>query len=291
MQHDVVHNIYFQWRPLQNSTEIDIAHLSPLSFHPMKSQKRCVCVVIPTKKYRENLFKRWLLFPEVKKVVVLYNGPPLTRRENLLPDIEIIHCVWEGHGQTRNKALTNLDTDFTFFTVDDALPLSSTLCPLIDFLSLKSSIDIDAVVARQCPYPNAGIYVRQRLLKYMPAHSQPALFHQCDNVGTLYRTPVLLQTPFPDVDIAEDYLWAIGKKIYYHPNSCILHSHQRHPISLYRREYSIYGQLKEHLAINHPFEDLYFSMKQTYRYGMWEGINTFFEKLGSHIGNQFNNRY
>ena len=290
MQHDVVHNISFQWRPLQNSKDIDIAHLSPLSFHPMTSQKRCVCVVIPTKEYKESLFKRWLLFPEVKKVVVLYNGPPLSRRESFLPEIEVIHCLWEGHGRTRNKALLHLDTDFTFFTVDDALPLSSTLCPLVDFLSLPSSADIDAIVARQCPYPNAELYVRRRLLEYMPVHPRPSLFHQCDNVGTLYRTSVLQQSPFPDVDIAEDYLWGIDKKIYYHPKSCILHSHRRHPWSLYHRECSIYNQLKEHLPMNHPFEDMYFSMEQTYRYGVWEGINTFFEKLGSHIGYHLNDK-
>ena len=47
MQHDVVHNISFQWRPLQNSTDFDIAHLSPLSFRTMLSKKECVCIVIP----------------------------------------------------------------------------------------------------------------------------------------------------------------------------------------------------------------------------------------------------
>lgn len=288
MQYDVVHNISFQWRPLQNSTDFDIAHLSPLSFRPMLSKKGCVCIVIPTKEYKENLFRRWLLFPEVKKVVILYNGPPLPQEKYILPQIEIISCPWEGHGRTRNNALLHLDTAFTFFTVDDALPLSSTLCPLVNFLSLPSSTDVDAVVARQCAYPDADLYVQRRLLKYMPDHSKPSLFTQCDNVGTLYRTKVLQQYPFPDVAIAEDYLWALDKKIYYHPKACILHSHRRYPISLYQREHSIYKQLHEHLPVNHPLEDISFTLKQAYRYGLWEGINTFFEKLGSHIGNYSN---
>jgi hypothetical protein len=283
MQHDVIHNISFQWRPLQNSTIIDKKHLSPLSFCSSSSKKNCVCVVIPTKNVALTLYERWLSYPEVKNVIVLYNGP-LRNIQLTNPNIKIIYCCWKGHGKTRNQAIPHLDTDFSFFTVDDALPISSTLHPLVEFLDSSSNQHVDAIVARQCPYPTADLYIQRRLLKYMPLFSTPVPFHQCDNVGTLYRTKILRQTPFPSVDIAEDFLWGLHKNIYYHPLACIVHSHTRSPLELFRRERGIYYVLREHMRINHPLEDMSYSMRQVYRYGIREGLNTFFEKLGSHIG-------
>ena len=106
--------------------------------------------MIPTKKYHVELYQRWLEIPEVANVIVLYNGSS-NLQMHTSNRIHIEHCNWIGHGATRNLALQKIRSKYVFFTVDDAIPLSSTLSPLVDFLNDIHNKDISAIVARQCP--------------------------------------------------------------------------------------------------------------------------------------------
>ena len=288
MEYDLIHNISFQWRPTKCSTKMDIAHLSPLSYfkNTFKTTyiQPCVDVVIPTKQYDHKRYLHWLKNPEVAQIIVLYNGPPTTSIVSH-DKIVIIHCNWLGHGATRNLAIPKIKSKYIFFTVDDAIPLRSTLSPLVEFLDNNNNREASAIVARQCPWPTAHPYIQHRIFQYMPTkQSKPYLFHQCDNVGTLYRSNIFINDPFPTVDIAEDYIWALNKKIYCHPNACILHSHQRNPIDLFHRERHIHRVLKNYIDISTSTETILFTLRQAQKHGLREGLNTFFENLGMQIG-------
>ena len=288
MEHDLIHNISFQWRPTKDSTKIDLAHLSPLSFFENTFKNNtisaCVDVVIPTKQYNHKRYLRWLEHPEVAQVIVLYNGAP-TKSIVAHNKIVLIHCTWHGHGRTRNVAIPKIQSKYTFFTVDDAIPLRSTLSPLVEFLETDHNQNIPAIVARQCPWPTAHPYVQHRIFEYMPTkEQQPYIFPQCDNVGTLYRSNIFINDPFPTVNIAEDYIWALNKTIYCHPNACILHSHHRNPIDLFHRERYIHQVLQNHIDISTYTDTLLFTLRQTQKHGLREGLNTFCEHLGMQIG-------
>ena len=114
MEHDLIHNISFLWRPLENSTSSDKAHLSPLSFFsPVETNNTfaSVDVVIPTKKYHVELYQRWLEIPEVANVIVLYNGSS-NLQMHTSNRIHIEHCNWIGHGATRNLALQKIRSKY-----------------------------------------------------------------------------------------------------------------------------------------------------------------------------------
>ncbi|MFO7598991.1 MAG: hypothetical protein R6X27_04180, partial [Candidatus Desulfacyla sp.] len=62
-----------------------------------------------------------------------------------------------------------------------------------------------------------------------------------DNVCAIYRKELLENTPFPDVDFAEDLAWAVkvvllGYRILYLPHIQVRHSHNRSPEYAFRRQ-------------------------------------------------------
>ncbi|MCK6506590.1 hypothetical protein L6R53_24990 [Myxococcota bacterium] len=172
------------------------------------------------------------------RILILSNGPDGPTQA---PGATVLRLPWQGHGATRQAALAHVDTPFVLFTVDDAIPLGrGCLRTLVQALQAGSW---DAVVARQVPWPDSGHVTAERLRRWTPSGQRTIDFPAADNVATLYRTEVLRRHPFPDVPIAEDAWWSRGRRVGYVPFAPFLHSHDRAPGDLYRRNRAIHEQL------------------------------------------------
>jgi hypothetical protein len=154
---------------------------------------------------------------------------------------------WLGHGATRAAVLDRIDSEFVFFTVDDAIPLGAGfLRTLIEGLE---SGTWDAAVARQIPWPDADAVTASRLRRWTPPGNQVIAMSQTDHVATLYRTETLRKYPLPAVPIAEDAWWSKDRDVAYVPMAPVLHSHLRKAGPLFRRNRDIHAQLT---AMGHP---------------------------------------
>ena len=176
-------------------------------------------------------------------VLILSNGPGPFAVEGA----RVVRVPWEGHGRTRARALSYIDTEYVFFTVDDAIPMGrGCLGCLVDAL-LEGAWD--AVVARQVPWPDADSVTASRIRRWTPPGQKVTAFSQTDHVGTMMRTETLRAHPIPAVPIAEDAWWSIERKVGYVPMAPILHSHIREPGALFARNRAIHAQL---VAMGHP---------------------------------------
>ena len=73
----------------------------------------------------------------------------------------VVRVPWEGHGRTRSRAIDHIDSEYVFFTVDDAIPMGQgCLGTLVDALNEGGW---DAVVARQVPWPDANAVTASRI--------------------------------------------------------------------------------------------------------------------------------
>lgn len=197
-----------------------------------------VTVVIPTHRQVPLGLPAFRAQDVVPRILVLSNGEGAP---TVVPGATVLRLPWQGHGATRQAALAHVDTPFVLFTVDDALPLGrGCLRTLVAALQAGSW---DAVVARQVPWPDADHVTAERLRRWTPSGERTIDFPAADNVATLYRTEVLRRFPFPDVPIAEDAWWSRGRRVGYVPFAPFLHSHDRSPAALYRRNREIHEQL------------------------------------------------
>lgn len=172
------------------------------------------------------------------RVLVLANGPEAPKR---VPGAEVIEVPWEGHGRTRQAAIARVTDPYVLFTVDDALPLGAGfLRTLVEALEEGGW---DAVTARQIAWPDADRVTRERLRRWTPAGHKVVPFPQADHVATLYRTETLRRHPLPDVPIAEDAVWSMGRRVGYVPGAPILHAHRREARALYTRNRDIHAEL------------------------------------------------
>ncbi len=170
-------------------------------------------------------------------VLVLSNGEGPSE----VPGAEVKRVEWRGHGATRAAALELVDTEFVFFTVDDAIPLGEGC--LRTMVEVLRGGDWDAVVARQIPWPDADAVTAARLRRWTPPGQHVVPMAQTDHVATLFRAQTLRQHPIPDRPIAEDAWWSQGRRIAYVPMAPVLHSHERRPAALYARNRAIHAEL------------------------------------------------
>ena len=201
-----------------------------------EESRQDVTVIIPTHRRIPLGLEAWKL--QCDHVWILKNGPVSISDTN----IKIVECNWTGHGSTRQSIVEDIQTPYVFFTVDDAIPLANTLSNLIETLEAST---FDAVVSRQIPFPTANPITRNILNNWTPSGIAPYVVSQTDHVGTLYRTMDLLKDPIPDVPIAEDACWSIGKSIACDPRATLVHSHPRKLGPLVKREFSIHRQLSK----------------------------------------------
>lgn len=200
-------------------------------------QRPTVTVLIPTHR-RVPLGLPALLQQDLPvRVLVLANGPDGPRSA---PGAEVITVPWAGHGQTRQRALSLVDSPYVLFTVDDAVPCGrGFLRTLVEGLEESGA---NAIVARQVPWPDADAVTRARLRRWTPPGRRVVPFSQCDHVATLYRTDTLRRFPLPAVPIAEDLWWSQGKRVVLAPHAPVVHSHPRRPAELYARNRAIHAE-------------------------------------------------
>jgi hypothetical protein len=138
---------------------------------------------------------------------------------------------WEGHGATRNRGVRLARHPYVLLTVDDAVPLGAGFVrTLVEALQAGGH---DAVFARQVPWPTADPVTRCRLRRWTPADGRGE--GTLDDVCALYRRQALLDDPFDDTPIAEDWLWGRRHDVGYVATAPVLHSHPRTFRALYRR--------------------------------------------------------
>ncbi|MFT5681373.1 MAG: hypothetical protein ACI8RZ_002279 [Myxococcota bacterium] len=172
------------------------------------------------------------------RVLVLSNGEGGPRS---IPGADVLRVPWRGHGATRQLAIPHITDPYTLLCVNDAIPLGAGFVrTLVEALEAGN---FDAVYARQIPWPDADPITRRRLRKWTPAGQEAVNAEQVDHVAALYRTETLRRFPLPDVPIAEDAVWSVGRRIGYVPAAPVLHSHPRSPRALFRRNRAIHTQL------------------------------------------------
>jgi hypothetical protein len=149
--------------------------------------------------------------------------------------------AWQGHGATRQAAVDAVDTEYVFFTVDDAVVLGrSCIRTLVDALEAGRW---DAVTAQQVPRAEADPVTVAHLRRWTPPGVEVVATAQVDHVAALYRTETLRRHPLPPVPIAEDAWWSRGRRVAYVPQARVQHSHLREPAALFRRNRAIHAEL------------------------------------------------
>jgi len=163
------------------------------------------------------------------------------------------------HAGTRNEAISLADHERIVLMVQDAIPCSESW-----LTALAQALDehpVAAAYTAQIPHDDATPFARfeiesineargydpvvqemESLESYaeMPYHRAYRMIG-LDNVCAIYRKDLLLKTPFPEVDFAEDMAWAqknllMGHKILYNPHITVKHSHNRPPHYAFRRQ-------------------------------------------------------
>lgn len=210
------------------------AHAAPPA---TSGHSETVTVVIPCSRHSPVGLKALLAQDMVEQVLVMSNGDGPTHVEGA----RVVRVDWKGHGTIRAQALELVDSDYVFFTVDDAIPLGQgCIRTLVEALKEGSW---DAAVARQIPWPDADPITASRIRQWTPPGVEVVAMSQTDHVATLYKTGTLAEHPIPSVPIAEDAWWSINKRVAYVPRAPVLHSHVREPGALFRRNRDIHAQL------------------------------------------------
>jgi glycosyltransferase involved in cell wall biosynthesis len=178
-----------------------------------------------------------------------------------------------NHGDTRNAALAQVESELTVLLVQDAVPASSSwlsalVAPLLNDAAVAGSF------ARQLPAPGASSLTRHYLSRWVASGEQPrivgpltaedfnrmspaARHDACafDNVCSCLRTSVWRRHPFRTTAIAEDLEWArdvllAGHRLAYAPAACVRHSHERSVRYELERTYLVHQRLQELFALS-----------------------------------------
>ena len=156
------------------------------------------------------------------------------------------------HAKTRNKALSFAKFNKVVYTVQDIIPCSETW--LSDLERSLIETGVAAVYTDQVPHDDANLYARyeteciknfrgeEPVIQHLES---PEYFEQLsyekayrtivlDNVCAIYRKELLVNSPFPEVDFAEDLAWSLenmlkGRSVLYQPGIKVKHSHNRLP--------------------------------------------------------------
>lgn len=176
-----------------------------------------------------------------------------------------------GHGKTRNFGISRTKGEFVALITQDALPASNEW--LFNLVSaVEQAPDVAGAFGRHLPYPDADPYmVRDLKLHFDGFLAWPAVMRKSDNepryaaeIGyrqvvhffsdnnACLRRTVWEKYPYPDVDFAEDQIWAktvieAGYGKAYADNAAVYHSHRYSVIEAGRRAFD------ESVALNRLF--------------------------------------
>ena len=165
-----------------------------------------------------------------------------------------------GHGRTRNLGAQLTTGEFIVFITQDALPVDEHwLANLVAAAEL--SPDTAGAFGQHMAYPEHGPVPSRELSlhfagfgltantvcmedidRYRRDQGYRQFLHFFSNNNACIRRCVWEQIPLPDVDFAEDQLWAkavieAGYAKAYAPDACVFHSHKFGLVESYRRAF------------------------------------------------------
>jgi rhamnosyltransferase len=154
-----------------------------------------------------------------------------------------------GHGKTRNLGVDLADAEFVAFLTHDAEPVDENW-----LINLVTAAEQDPAIAgvfgRHIAYQTASPFTRKDIhdhfegflkyplivsrdlnpLRYETDIGWKQLLHFYSDNNSLMRKSVWKKLPYPDVEFAEDQIWAkniieAGYRKAYAPNAAVYHSH------------------------------------------------------------------
>jgi rhamnosyltransferase len=232
-------------------------------------------VVIPTKN-AGLLFERVLdsvLSQETPwpfEVLVVDSGSSDGTVEHCLNNGVRLHQIPSaefGHGKTRNLGVSLTSGEFVVMITHDALPCDANwLHELVKAIEVDE--DIAGVFGRHYAYEESGILMQRDLLghfdgfkigspivsnedsqRYESDQGYRQFLHFFSDNNACLRRSVWEEIPYPEVDFAEDQLWAKtiierGYKKAYADKAAVFHSHSYGVIQTFRRSYDESRALK-----------------------------------------------
>ena len=164
-----------------------------------------------------------------------------------------------GHGRTRNLGVESSRAQYLVFLTQDAVPADPNwLDELVR--PMRDDANVAGVFSRHQAHENADPFTAWELdthfeglkdfplcelnepERYWQDQSLRQIYHYFSNNSSAIRRAVWKKHPLPDVQFAEDQIWAktiieAGYKKAYAPNSLISHSHSFGPFETLRRAY------------------------------------------------------
>ena len=153
-----------------------------------------------------------------------------------------------GHGKTRNLGISMCDSEFVALITHDAVPYNCFwLENLVKVVEKKDNIA--GAFGRHLPYPNCNPFVARDLNllfdgfcqednifqlndqeRYQKDIGYRQFLHFFSDNNACIRRSVWQEIPYPDVDFAEDQIWAkkiieAGYSKAYADDACVFHSH------------------------------------------------------------------
>ena len=171
-----------------------------------------------------------------------------------------------SHGGTRNMAVAETDTEFVILTVQDALPLSTSVASEL-LAPLVADPGLAATFGRQVPRPGCHPVLADRIgswaggeqlvVQSLDGREWTALqpmerlqLIRYDHVIACMRRSAWEQEPLGTISFGEDVEWASriirgGGRIAFVPGAVVEHSHDRSPWDEARRIYCDHRNLSE----------------------------------------------
>jgi len=227
-----------------------------------------------------------------------------------------------GHGRTRNFGIANTSGEFVAMLTHDALPANRQW--LQEMVSAAdSSPEVAGAFGRHLPYPEASPYMKRDLKlhfdhflqwptvmgiedpeRYAREAGYRQVVHFFSDNNACLRRSVWEKIPYPDVDFAEDQLWAkqaveSGFKRAYADKAAVYHSHDYSVWDTLRRSFDESKALKRLFGYElcpsfaHGAYQVYACSKRdwgylksvdSYSYWSWLGLSTPFLHLAKQTG-------
>lgn len=163
--------------------------------------------------------------------------------------LETIPPAEFGHGRTRNLAISKTTGEFIALITHDSMPANRRwLRNLVG--AVEQAPDVAGAIGRQLPYPGLNPFIARDMNlffnhiaafpssifriedreRYARDESYRQILHFFSNCNSCLRRSVWEKIPFPDVDFAEDQLWAktaidAGYAKAYSDVATVYHSH------------------------------------------------------------------
>ncbi|TNE35794.1 MAG: glycosyltransferase family 2 protein [Alphaproteobacteria bacterium] len=179
-----------------------------------------------------------------------------------------------GHGRTRNLGVDMADAEFVAFLTHDAEPYDAHW--LANLVSAAEKNDrIAGVFGRHVAYDTASPFIKNDLdshfrgflahplvvnrdlapEKYEIDEGWRQFLHFYSDNNSLLRKSVWKKIPYPDVEFAEDQLWAreiieAGYSKAYAPEAIVYHSHDYTPLEQLRRAFDESRNFKKYFGYN-----------------------------------------